>query len=157
MSIISDMTKTRDNQVAPKISEQPFPATEVTLVLEGMTCAACAARIERNLKKVPGVEAAAVNLATERGVVTYQPQQVDVAGLIGAVEKSGYGARELLPEPVTQSGGEEDADTLQRRKDLRRKQAILLLGIALTIPLIMMMIFFMRPITMDGLTTLMPL
>ncbi len=129
---------------------------EVTLLLEGMTCASCAARIERNLKKVPGVETAAVNLATERGVVTYHPQQVDVSGLIGAVEKAGYGARELVPEPVA-SGAEADADALQRRRDLRRKQFILLLGIVFTIPLMVMMIFWMRPVTMGGLTTLMPL
>ncbi len=138
-------------------SEHQAPATEVTLALTGMSCASCAARIERNLKKVPGVEGAAVNLATERGVVIYQPQQVDVAALIGAVEKAGYGAREFVPEPVAENGTEADVDTLQRRKDLRRKQIILLVGIALTLPLMVMMIFFMRPVTMGGLTTLMPL
>ncbi len=129
---------------------------EVTLALAGMTCAACAARIERNLKKVPGVDSAAVNLATERGVVIYQPQQVDVAALIGAVEKAGYGAHELTPEPVVENNTEE-ADALQRRRELRHKQAILLVGIALTAPLMFLMIFFMRPVTRNGLTILMPL
>jgi Cu+-exporting ATPase len=157
MSITHDTVQAQATKLAPNKNEQPAAATEVTLLLQGMTCAACAARIERNLKKVPGVETAAVNLATERGVVTYQPQQVDVTGLIGAVEKAGYSARELVPEPIISNGAEEDADTLQRRKDLCHKQAILLLGIVLTIPLVIMMIFFMRPTTMDGLTTLMPL
>ncbi|HEU5368058.1 MAG TPA: HAD-IC family P-type ATPase, partial [Ktedonobacterales bacterium] len=157
MSIIHDIPQTGGEQASAggtPVQAQQAPA-EVTLLLEGMTCASCAARIERNLKKVPGVEAAAVNLATERGVVTYHPQQVDVSGLIGAVEKAGYGARELVPEPVA-SSAEGDADTLQRRRDLRRKQLILLLGIALTLPLMVMMIFWMRPVTMGGLTTLMP-
>jgi Cu+-exporting ATPase len=160
MSMLHDLTQTNTEKVQTDDQQTggtPVQAAEVTLLLEGMTCAACAARIERSLKKVPGVEAAAVNLATERGAVTYNPQQANVAALISAVEKAGYGARELLPEPIAPSSAEADADALQRRKDLRRKQVILLLGIALTLPLIVMMIFFMRPVTMDGLTTLMPL
>src|SRR5579862_876491 len=132
----SAQTNTRTSEATFKQgSERQALATEVTLALKGMSCAACAARIERNLKKVPGVETAAVNLATERGVVIYQPQQVNVAALIGAVEKAGYGAQELLPEPIVENRTEEDADSLQRRKDLRRKQSILLVGIALTLPL----------------------
>jgi P-type Cu+ transporter len=159
MSMLHDVAPTSAEKTHPAVgqaSELSTPATETTLVLEGMTCAACAARIERSLKKVPGVDVAAVNLATERGTVTYHPQQVDVAGLIGAVEKAGYGARELLPEQSARQVAENDADTLQRREELRRKQIILLVGIALTLPLIVMMIFFMRPVTTGGLTTLMP-
>jgi Cu+-exporting ATPase len=140
-----------------RASSQRRLTSEVTLALEGMTCASCVARIERNLKKVEGVESAAVNLATEHGSVIYDPQKTNVAGLIAAVEKAGYGARELLPEPVIERGTERDADTLRDRKDVRRKLAILLFGIVLTIPLMVMMIFFMHPMTSDGLTTLMPL
>ncbi|HEY7349394.1 MAG TPA: heavy metal translocating P-type ATPase [Ktedonobacterales bacterium] len=154
------MTQTNTDKAAPgyrQAGEQDAQTAEVTLLLEGMTCASCAARIERNLKKAPGVEMAAVNLATERGVVTYHPQQVDVAGLIGAVERAGYGARELPPESVPGENRESDADTLQRRQDLRHKRSILILGVALTLPLMVMMIFFMQPVTMGGLTTLMPL
>src|SRR5258708_18289377 len=52
--------------------------TQVTLALEGMTCASCAIRIEKGLKKVPGVIDAQVNLATERGTITYDPAQTGV-------------------------------------------------------------------------------
>jgi Cu+-exporting ATPase len=130
---------------------------EAALALEGMTCAACARRIERGLQKVEGVESAAVNLATERGMVTYDPQKADVAALIAAVEKAGYSARELLPEPLSAFNARVDEDAVRRRKEARRKLAILLLGVALTIPLMVMMIFFMQPVTMGGLTTMMPL
>jgi P-type Cu+ transporter len=68
------------------------PQQSVTLDLEGMTCASCVNRIERKLKKVPGVAEANVNLATERGVVNFDPSQTSVPDLIKAVEAAGYKA-----------------------------------------------------------------
>jgi Cu+-exporting ATPase len=62
----------------------------IELAVHGMTCAACAARIERRLSRLDQVRAA-VNLATERATVT-APAQVSVADLIGAVEAAGYSA-----------------------------------------------------------------
>ena len=64
----------------------------VELALEGMTCAACATRIERKLNRLDGVDAA-VNFATEHAAVRYDPARVEVADLIGAVEAAGYHAR----------------------------------------------------------------
>jgi Cu+-exporting ATPase len=63
-----------------------------TLDLEGMTCAACASRIERALNKVDGVEAT-VNFATETASVSYDPERVAPAELSAAVERVGYRAR----------------------------------------------------------------
>ena len=63
-----------------------------TLDLTGMHCASCVGRVERFLKKVPGVEEAAVNLATNRASVYFDPAQVQTAALVAAVEKAGYGA-----------------------------------------------------------------
>lgn len=71
----------------------PEDSTSVTLELEGMTCASCVNRIERKLKKVPGVAEANVNLATERGQVRFDPAQADVPTLVRAVEAVGYRAR----------------------------------------------------------------
>jgi len=65
----------------------------VELEIEGMTCASCVNRIERKLKKVEGVQEASVNLATERGSVTYAPDKVKLPELIGAIEAAGYKAR----------------------------------------------------------------
>jgi Cu+-exporting ATPase len=64
---------------------------QTTLALEGMTCASCAARIERTLNKLDGVEAT-VNFATETAAVSYDPQRTAEGELVGAVEKVGYGA-----------------------------------------------------------------
>ena len=60
-----------------------------TLPITGMTCASCAGRVERALLKVPGVDNAAVNLAAEQ--VRVQTHEGDLAELIQAVEKAGYG------------------------------------------------------------------
>ncbi|MES2814692.1 MAG: heavy metal translocating P-type ATPase, partial [Pseudomonadota bacterium] len=65
----------------------PLRETTVALPITGMTCASCAGRVERALKAVPGVRAAAVNLATETAEITgIAPPDA----LIGAVEKAGY-------------------------------------------------------------------
>jgi heavy metal translocating P-type ATPase len=72
-------------------------AVAMSLPIEGMTCAACAGRVERALRAVPGVEEARVNLAMERAeVVGTAPP----AALIGAVEKAGYGVPAGVQEIV---------------------------------------------------------
>ena len=81
------------------------PEQVVTLQVEGMTCASCVARVEKALKKVPGVAAAEVNLATERVRVTTLAHDADLPALQAAVEKAGYTARPVLADerPAPQS------------------------------------------------------
>ena len=86
-----------------------------------MTCAACAARIERGLEKLDGVEAS-VNYATEQAAVTFDPARVALADLVEAVEAAGYRAWPL-------DGARERED---RAPALRRS---LLLAVALSVPL----------------------
>src|SRR5687768_13085316 len=75
---------------------------QLTLPVTGMTCASCANRIERGLRKVDGVSAAQVNLATEQAAVTFDPQQVRPDALVQAVEKAGYGViTDSVEFPVT--------------------------------------------------------
>ena len=80
-------------------------AARVDLILEGMSCAACAARIERGLNGLEGVEAA-VNLATERASVAYDAERVSIHDLVGAVESAGYGAavEDGAVEPARRDG-----------------------------------------------------
>jgi Cu+-exporting ATPase len=70
-------------------SERTMTSATYTLPITGMTCASCAGRVERALLKVPGVDNAAVNLAAEQ--VRVQTHEGDIAALIQAVEKAGYG------------------------------------------------------------------
>jgi len=67
---------------------------EVTLQIEGMTCASCVSRVEKALMTVPGVLSTSVNLATERATVQ-SLSTVPVAALKAAVAKAGYGARDV--------------------------------------------------------------
>ena len=73
------------------------PAGELQLAVAGMTCASCVNRVERALRKVPGVEDAQVNLALETATVRLLPG-VDAAALVAAIGKAGYEARQLAVE-----------------------------------------------------------
>ena len=94
----------------------------VELALEGMTCAACAARIERKLGKLDGVDAS-VNYATEQAAVRYDAARVAVDELLDAVQAAGYRAR-----PLADAGESEDRVAPVRRR--------LLVAAALSAPLI---------------------
>lgn len=69
------------------------PDTErVDLPITGMTCASCAARIEKSLKKAAGVSDASVNLATERATVHFDPAVTGVDNIVGTIRSTGYDA-----------------------------------------------------------------
>ncbi len=75
---------------------------QIEIPVTGMTCANCAANIERGLKKVDGVADASVNFASERASVTYDPDRIPATEVLGKIEKLGYGvAEEKVEIPVT--------------------------------------------------------
>jgi len=83
---------TRATEAITKAPERyEAPSRSVDLALEGMTCAACAARIEKVLNRLPGVSAN-VNFASEKARVRYSPEGADLDRIIAAVRKAGYGA-----------------------------------------------------------------
>ncbi|KGH31769.1 heavy metal translocating P-type ATPase [Comamonas testosteroni] len=91
------------------------PAQSVDLQVGGMTCASCVGRVERALKKVPGVQDAVVNLATERASVQLQGG-VDVSSLIAAIEKAGYEA-----QAVQHNAGATGEDATAQRQAQERE------------------------------------
>ena len=69
-----------------------------TLDIDGMTCASCVARVEKALDRIPGVEAASVNLATEQAKVRLEPgSSTSAEEIINLVQKTGYGAKISSP------------------------------------------------------------
>ena len=112
----------------------PPPAGRVDLALEGMTCAACATRIEKVLNRLPGTDAA-VNFATESAQVRFDPTATPVEALLAAVERAGYHARVKA-----------DADKERRDNESRKLAAYRALRLEfvvaalLTLPLVAQMI-----------------
>jgi Cu+-exporting ATPase len=101
-------------------------ATGVELSIGGMTCASCAARIERRLNKLDGVTAS-VNYATEKAQVAF-PETMDPAELVAQVEAAGYTA--TLPRPATEAVA--DADPTRSLRDRLRA------SVALSVPVVAM-------------------
>ena len=134
--------------VPPSDEEEQASERTAAFTISGMTCASCVRRVERSLSRVPGVATANVNLATERATVTYVPDEASVADLISAVEKAGYDAEEVVaapPSAITEAGElEPDADSVRRQRDLVRRGNTLLLGIALSLPVVILSMFFMN-------------
>jgi Cu+-exporting ATPase len=64
---------------------------QITLPITGMTCANCVATVERNIKRVEGVEIANVNLSSERATIEFNPSLADIDDFIGRITKAGYG------------------------------------------------------------------
>ncbi|MSY43974.1 MAG: HAD-IC family P-type ATPase, partial [Actinobacteria bacterium] len=103
----------------------PESIVEVELALQGMTCGACAARIEKTLNGIDGVEAA-VNYATESAMVAYDGTSLEQSALIQAVLDAGYGARVVDDNPF-------DDDLAAR---LRQARIRLYFSVALSIPVV---------------------
>jgi P-type Cu+ transporter len=97
--------------------------TPVELEIGGMTCASCAARVEKKLNELEGVSAN-VNLATELATVAYDQEQVRLPDLVRAVEAAGYTA--ALPS---------DSEKADLVRPLRNR---LLVSVALTVPLLLL-------------------
>ncbi len=88
---------------------------QLILPITGMTCANCVATIERNLKRLDGVETAVVNLASERATVDFNPDKTNRDGIIARIEKVGYGvavAEAVLP--LKRLGDDNDARRLKK-------------------------------------------
>src|SRR5690348_17265408 len=104
----------------------------VALSIEGMSCAACVARVEKALARVPGVSDVAVNLASEEARLQRRPGMADTPTLVAAVAAAGYGARPK--QDVTPAAADAAARAAERRDWL-----LFALGAALTVPLLLPM------------------
>jgi P-type Cu+ transporter len=96
----------------------------VTMPVTGMTCANCAATIERNVRKLPGVNEANVNLASEKLTVAFDPGQLDEHGIIARVQRVGYGVAIGKAElPIT--GLRDNSDAVSLEKALAKQAGVL--------------------------------
>jgi Cu+-exporting ATPase len=109
------------------------PTAEVELPLLGMTCANCAATIERRLNKVEGVVKAEVNYAAERAKVRYVAGMIGRSDLVAAVRKAGYDVVESAQDEAM-----EDAEASARAAEIRHQTQRLLVGVIFSVPLLVL-------------------
>ena len=126
-------SETSPQQVVAAVEKAGFsvPLQTLEIGIEGMTCAACATRIEKVLNRLPGVEAA-VNLASERARVRYVPGVADPAQVVAAISRAGFVGR------VSDDRSREDEKTRKLaiyQAELRR----FWIAAALTLPLVAQM------------------
>jgi Cu+-exporting ATPase len=132
--------KLSDQMALPKVMEAiekagyELDTGELELSVQGMTCASCVRRIEKALAKVPGVQTATVNLATERAKVSFTSGKVSADELIQAIEKAGYKA-ELIKKDQPSGPGTDD-----KARILKRERLHVLIGALLSAPLVLPML-----------------
>ena len=97
--------------------------------IEGMTCAACSARVEKVVNKLEGISSAVVNLTTERMSVEYDEQKLNIDDIGKAVERAGYGWSVIKNQSS-------DADKLKKQKEIRTLFIKFAVSAFFTIPLL---------------------
>ena len=128
------------NDVVEAIGKAGFsvPTELIDLEISGMTCAACSSRLEKVLSRLPGVELAAVNLATERAAVTVHSGAVTLDDLIAAVARTGF----VATPAVTSTEQRAQAEANAHRQN-RREQNRLIISALLTLPLALPMLLML--------------
>jgi Cu+-exporting ATPase len=132
-TVTFDASSLHENDLAERVRGAGYdvPLERIELALTGMTCANCAATIERTLQaRVPGVVSASVNYAAERAVVEVMAGTVGRAELARAVEAAGYGVVEAAADEPAQ-----DAEARARAAEIRRQTRHFLVGAAFSVPL----------------------
>ncbi len=112
---------------------------QIDLLITGMSCAACAARIEKALKKKDGVSEASVNLSTENGRVRFDPLKVKSYEIIDEIHRAGYDAEKIEEESP-------DRAAELRRGEIRKLGILVAISAVLSAPLILSMIFMLLEI-----------
>jgi len=145
--VVFDPKHLHAKDVVDKIKNSGYSVATVKteLPVTGMTCANCAANIERALnRKVPGVVNASVNFATERVSIKYVPAVSGIDDIAAAIEKAGYGA--ILPDETMD---EQDAEQAGRRAEIKDQTRKFIIGVVFALPLFIMSM--MRDFNLLGL------
>lgn len=121
---------------------KPEPA-KIELAIQGMTCAACSARIEKGLNKMEGVQVANVNLAMERGTIHFDSDQLSITDVMKKIEDLGYHATPIQAE--------QSAEMDHKQAEIRRQWRRFLIAAVLSLPLLWTMFahFFAEQLVPD--------
>ena len=114
-----------------------IPSQHAQLDIQGMTCASCSATVERVVGKLPGVQNANVNLSAETLTVDYDPAEISLQQVVGAVADAGYQA--ILPVESTIED-ELERKKAQKAKRLQNMKLRFIISAVLTVPLLILSI-----------------
>ena len=135
-AVTFDPSQVQIQELLDKINKSGFgvATARIDIPITGMTCANCAANIERVLnKKVSGVVTASVNFASEHATVEYIPGATDISTMIAAIEKAGYGA--IAPD---ESMDDTDAEKMARDAEIKDQTRKFLVGAVFALPLFLL-------------------
>lgn len=111
---------------------------DITIGVEGMTCASCSSAVERVTRKLPGVRTSEVNLTTARAHIVYDPEQVKLADIKEKIRRAGFTPKDLEKE----DGREEERKAAEKQQRERRR---LFISIGIAIPLLYLSMGHMVP------------
>lgn len=109
---------------------------KIELILKGMTCAACAARLEKVLRNLEGVTGAVINFAVGSATVEYNPTQISLGDMVKAVQGAGYDAEE-------KTRGSQDLEREEREREAKQLRRLFTISAILSFPLVAAMVFHM--------------
>ncbi|SHE70855.1 Cu+-exporting ATPase [Tissierella praeacuta DSM 18095] len=136
-----DTDKIKPEELVKVIEKTGYnvPLLKTTLIVEGMTCAACSSRVEKVLNKQEGVVKATVNLSTNKAVVEYPSGVIDEDILVKIIEKAGYKAEVEIERDL-------DREKELREKEIKSLKTSFIFSAALSLPLFSAMFFHMAGI-----------
>ncbi|AQQ64386.1 MULTISPECIES: heavy metal translocating P-type ATPase [Bacillus] len=132
--IMYDPTKTNPQQFKEKVESLGYGivSDKAEFTVSGMTCAACANRVEKRLNKLDGVNKATVNFTLESATVDFNPDEVNVNEMKSAITKLGY-KLEVKPD-------DQDASTDHRLQEIERQKKKFIISFILSFPLLWAMV-----------------
>jgi Cu+-exporting ATPase len=132
-------------------SASPASSAEIQLPIEGMSCASCVNRIERYLRKTPGVAEANVNLATEIATIRYLPEVAGFDELARAIEAAGYEIRQTPQDAESTHGLIEAADAESAERAREQRALALRAGVSIAVAAVAMLLMYAPnvPLTME--------
>lgn len=134
-TVIFDEQQTTVDELIKRVEKIGYGVTEerIELTLSGMTCSACATRIEKVLNKTDGVVQANVNLASEKATVKYINGMTDIDAIIGRVKKIGYDAKPAVKENA-------EAEKEAKEQQYKKQRNAFIIGAVISIPFLIAMI-----------------
>ncbi|NPV88412.1 heavy metal translocating P-type ATPase [Coprothermobacteraceae bacterium] len=114
---------------------------EVTLLVEGMTCSACAAAVEKAVSRLDGVTEATVNLVTNKATIRFDPNRTNLRAIKRAIEQAGYKPSDAVEEEV-------DAHQTEQEREMRHLLKAFAISAAFSLPVLVLSMAHMVGLTL---------